>query len=385
MRSTCLRAAAAAFFSLSASATSAQDVAQTMRDWWVECGPQGYCVAEVNGFSQSYDAVTLRLQRSEEGHAPILVSIRPERPVSAGQRFLLEIPETGDLYDGTVDRVSDGAFTVPFDPQGTLIQGMRDGPDLFVTIFDAGGTGQVTYTVPLSGAVDSLTVMDIAQLRLGREDAVITTGPMPADSWSDPFPGGGDETDGEDMGGVAEDGDTGDAHMEEGPNGSWFDLVYAEGDLPDEVLMPGYRVLDCKDLAGSIGQVGAGITRDQRGRMWYAVPCAIGKANVQYYVVLHAPNAGHDHDLLMFQLPPAENKPDRAGILNPVIRADEDTIIATRYGNMNRNCGAYEIHRLNPDDGRLELNAYYEKRDCGGAQVAPKDFPLVFTLDEMGD
>ena len=81
----------------------------------------------------------------------------------------------------------------------------------------------------------------------------------------------------------------------------------------------------------------------------------------------------------------AENKPDRAGILNPVIRADEDTIIATRYGNMNRNCGAYEIHRLNPDDGRLELNAYYEKRDCGGAQVAPKDFPLVFTLDEMGD
>ena len=81
MRSTCLRAAAAAFFSLSASATSAQDVAQTMRDWWVECGPQGYCVAEVNGFSQSYDAVTLRLQRSEEGHAPILVSIRPERPM----------------------------------------------------------------------------------------------------------------------------------------------------------------------------------------------------------------------------------------------------------------------------------------------------------------
>ena len=297
------------------SAASAE-VAQSMRQWWVECGPRGYCWAEVNGFSADNQAITVRLQRSEAENAPILVILTPERTPVAGRVATFDVPGVVGGITGTIGAVNDGAFTFAEPANSGLIKGFREGNEMQIGI-DFGDV-RVVYAVPLAGAVDSLTVFDIVQQRLGRVDAAVAIGAQPVDSWSDPYPGEGEEIGGEDMGGVAErttaaaeDDDQGDAHMEEGPNGSWFDLVYEPGELPDEVMFSAHREVDCANVIGSIADVGAGVRRDQMGRMWYMVPCDIGKANVSYFVVLHDPASGVDYEQLQFELPLGQNKPNR--------------------------------------------------------------------------
>lgn len=370
------------------SAASAE-VAQSMRQWWVECGPRGYCWAEVNGFSADNQAITVRLQRSEAENAPILVILTPERTPVAGRVATFDVPGVVGGISGTIGAVNDGAFTFAEPANSGLIKGFREGNEMQIGI-DFGDV-RVVYAVPLAGAVDSLTVFDIVQQRLGRVDAAVAIGAQPVDSWSDPYPGEGEEIGGEDMGGVAErttaaaeDDDQGDAHMEEGPNGSWFDLVYEPGELPDEVMFSAHREVDCANVIGSIADVGAGVRRDQMGRMWYMVPCDIGKANVSYFVVLHDPASGVDYEQLQFELPLGQNKPNRDKVLNLWYDNDRDLLVVTRFGNINRNCGAYEEHRWNAADRFLELQLYREKKSCGGPEVRPQDWRLDFTIDEMG-
>lgn len=373
---------------LSGAATA--EVAQTMRQWWVECGPRGYCWAEVNGFSADNQAITVRLQRSEAENAPILVILTPERTPVAGQVATFDVPGVVGGISGTIGAVNDGGFTFSEPVNSALIKGFRLGTEMQIGIDF--GDGRVVYTLPLAGAVDSLTIFDIAQQRLGRTDAAVAIGGQPVDSWSDIFPSEGEETGGEDMGGLVEDtattasgdDDQGDAHMEEGPNGSWFDLVYEPGDLPDEVMFSAHREVDCANVIQSMAEVGAGVRRDQMGRMWYMVPCDIGKANVSYFVVLNDPASGVDYEQLQFELPITHNKPNRDKVLNLWYDNDRDLLIVTRFGNVNRNCGAYEEHRWNATDRFLELQLYREKKSCGGPEQRPQDWALAWTIDEMG-
>ncbi|MEM7439568.1 MAG: DUF1176 domain-containing protein [Pseudomonadota bacterium] len=370
--------------------SASADVAQQMRQWWVECGRQGYCTGEVNGFSNDNDVLTFRLQRSEAENAPILVIVKPEHLVASGNRVTFSVPGVSKGFSGKVGNVNDGEFSysVPYD--NPFIDALQKGRDLEISIDFEGELGQVTYRVPLAGAIESLTIMDVAQQRLGRVDAVVSRGIQPVDSWSDIFPSQGEETGGEDMGGLVEDqtavadDDQGDAHMEEGPNGSWFDLVYEPSELPEVVRNYAMGAADCRDYAAAMNEMGAGVRRDQQARMWYFVPCQIGKANVSYFVVLHDFDNAVSYRLLDFELPITHNKPNRIKVLNPYYDNDRDLVVVTRYGNVNRNCGAYEEHQWQPSDQFLELQVYKAKKSCGGPQTRPQDFALEWTIDEMG-
>lgn len=379
-------------FTLLAPAATAQEVAQTMRQWWVECDRLGYCVSDINGFTADYEPVTLRLQRSAEPDSPVLILLTPETLITSGDAVIFDFMDGAQPILRNVGTTLDNTITLTEPLDSPLLAAIMAGRAMTITIGFQGARGAQSFKVSLDGAIDTLTIMDVAQQRLGRVDAIVARGAAPADSPSDLFPSLGEETGGEDMGG--DDGgdesgeiieDSGDAHMEEGPNGSYLDLIYSQDELPREVTRYAYEDASCGDLAKPLNEMGAVVNRDQTARITYLVPCQIGQANVAYYVVVHDPANGSNYALQHFELPPAQNKPDRTVILNPQWKADRNRLISTRYGDLNLNCGAYEIHTWNTTQLRFELLSYQHKKTCDGPQTQPSDFPLEWTRDEMGD
>jgi len=355
----------------------AQDVAQQVRHWWVECDRNLYCKAETNGQSAGNEQMSFRLERRNEPNSPIFVTVAPERSLTAGLRIEFDIHNVINGISGTVGNIRDGnAASFSERRESVLIESLRKGSTGVVRVFFGGAQGSVAYEVSLEGVTDALTIMDIVQKRLGRVDAAVAWGPLAADSLSDIFPDSGKDDD-ENAGA--------DTHLEDGPNGSYIDLLVEAAKIPDQVLMYGYRVFDCPDFEQAISSNGVLLNRDETGRMAYIVPCNVGKANVHSYVVMHDPANGIEYEIMEFELPPAMNKPNRATVLNPVWNAYDQTMTITRFANINRNCGAYEIHNWISDGNFFELVQYREKTECGGPQVQPQDFPLSWTIEEMGD
>lgn len=383
-------------FTLLAQTATAQEVAQTMRQWWVECDRLGYCVSDINGFTADYEPVTVRLQRSEAPNSPVLILLTPESLITSGDAVIFDFLDGSEPILRKTDTVLYNTITLTEPVTSPLLAAIMAGSTLDITIGFQGTRGAQTFKVSLDGAIDTLTLMDVAQQRLGRVDAIVARGAAPADSPSDIYPSLGEETEGEDMGadvGSDDDGgeggeiieNSGDAHMEEGPNGSYLDLIYGQDELPPEVVRYAYEDANCGDLTTPLNEMGAVVHRDQTARITYLVPCLIGQANVAYYIVTHDPAKGSDYALQRFELPPAQNKPDRVTILNPQWRADQNRLIATRFGDINLNCGAYEIHNWIAAEQRFELVSYQHKKTCDGPQILPSDFPMEWSIGEMGD
>lgn len=362
----------------------AQDVGQSMRQWWVECDSHGDCSADIDGFTEDYETLTLRLLRNGTADSLILLELTPESLLGTGAAVRFDIPGVAEGITRRVGPVTDNSFILSEPANSPLLHAMMTGETLFVTIDFPNTRGAQVFDVPLVGAIDSLTVMDIVQQRLGRRDAIVARGAAPVDSPSDIFPrdhaGAGDGDIGHWAG-----SDTIDAPTEEGPNGSYIDVIYTPADLPAAVLDYGREDPDCGDPAGPLNEMGAIVNRDQTGRTTYLVPCRIGPANVSYFIVMQAPASGSDYTLQRFELPPAHNAPDRARIMNPQWMAERDRLVSTRYGDMNLNCGTYEIHDWDAQEERFELTGYRAKDDCSGPHVEPQKFPLEWTLSEMGD
>nr|WP_323778302.1 DUF1176 domain-containing protein [Amylibacter sp.] len=375
-------------FTLLAPTVTAQEVGQTMRQWWVECDRLGFCVSDINGFTADYEPLTVRLQRSEEPNSPVLILLTPETLITSGDAVIFDFLDGSEPILRKTDTALYNTITLSEPVDSPLLAALMAGSTLDITIGFQGTRGAQTFKVSLDGAIDTLTIMDVAQQRLGRVDAIVARGAAPADSPSDIYPSLGAETGGEDMG--ADEGgeiiqDSGDGHMEEGPNGSYLDLIYSQDELPPEVVRYAAEDADCGDLTAPLNEMGAVVHRDQTARITYLVPCVIGQANVAYYVVTHDPAKGSDYALQRFELPPAQNKPDRVTILNPQWQADQNQLIATRFGDVNLNCGAYEIHNWIVAEQRFELVSYQHKKNCDGPQMMPSDFPMEWSIGEMGD
>lgn len=378
----------AILFCVVAQTATAQDVAQTMRQWWVECDRLGYCVSDINGFTADYEPVTLRLQRSIDANSPVLILLTPESLITSGDAVIF------DFLDGTppilrkIGTASYNTITLTEPVNSPLLAAIMTGSMLDITIGLQGNRGPQTYKISLDGAIDTLTIMDIAQQRLGRVDAIVARGAAPANSPSDIYPSLGQDSGSEDMG-ADESGeiieDSGDAHMEEGPNGSYVDLIYAQSELPPEVVRYAYEEANCGDLTNPLNEMGAVVNKDKTARITYLVPCQIGQANVGYYIVIHDPANGSHYELQRFQLPPPQKKPDRMVILNPQWQADQNQLISTRYGDINLNCGAYEIHKWNTKDQRFDLISFQHKKPCDGPQTQPVDFPMEWSIGKIAD
>lgn len=364
---------------------SAQEIAQSLRYWYVQCDAARTCRAEVAGFSTDNDGVTLSISRPQDPDASLNVTITEELGMYEGIRVEMDAPGIFTAMGGAITSGNVvNAITFTQGPDDVLLDGFRRVTDVIVRIHYGGEMGTVEYRVPMNGAVDAMMFMDIAQERVGRVDALVARGPFASDNPSDPYPYLNDEDEGEpELAPADEEG--ADVHMEDGPNGSYVDLLVEAERIPDQVLMPGYRMLNCPGFAETIANKGVLINRDQTGRKTFIVPCNVGKANVQSYVVMHDPDRRVEWELMEFQEPPAMNNPNRGTVLNPVWDAHAQSMTITRFGNINRNCGAFEVHEWVEGDNFFELVEYREKKDCGGAQVQPQDFPLTWSIGEMGD
>ncbi|GGA19488.1 DUF1176 domain-containing protein [Neptunicoccus cionae] len=362
----------------------AQDVSQAMRQWWVECDSREYCSADIDGLTKDYETLTMRIQRSGVANSPIQLELTPETLVNEGAALRFDIPGVIEGINRKAGKVTDNSLTLSEPIGSPLLQGIMKGETLFVTIDFQNARGSQVFDIPLAGAIDSLTIMDVVQHRLGRTDAIVARGSAPVDNPSDVFPKDGIGPEGSEPE-YSGEADAIDVPVAEGANGSSVEVLYTPAELPAAVLELGRAEAECGDPTVALNEMGAIVHRDATGQTTFLVPCQIGQANVSYYVVVHDPDSGSDYAIQRFELPPAHNKPDRVTLMNPQWLAEQGRLVSTVYGDMNLNCGAYEVHDWIAEEQKFSLSVYRAKADCTGPHVEPQKFPLEWTRAEMGD
>ncbi|MEL7430036.1 MAG: DUF1176 domain-containing protein, partial [Pseudomonadota bacterium] len=148
-------------------------------------------------------------------------------------------------------------------------------------------------------------------------------------------------------------------------------------------IMPGYRTFGC-DMEEPMQGYGASAIGAGNGNVIYLVPCKSGDVNIEHYVAMTGPRHGSFAETYEFELPITFNEPNRSTLINPQYDASAGILTSTTYSSPDYDCGIFEKHRYVPDQDFFELIEYREKTDCDGQGGSPEAFPLVWTLDEMG-
>ncbi|MEM7069855.1 MAG: DUF1176 domain-containing protein [Pseudomonadota bacterium] len=359
---------------------AAQGISERARDWWVTCRDDLYCIAETPGTSSSDPEMQFKIERSNKENGKIYVTVSPSHKLELGMR--VDISVLGMDYEagGKVKKVYKGnemAFTEKTSSE--LLLNLRKGKKGQITVKFGGDIGTVVYDVSLTGVTTALLLMDQVQQRLDRVDAAIAWGGEPVDSLSAKREPQGDEVVGEDghedQSKVILAHDTG--------NGKWATQFYNPEDIPDAVLMPGYRTLDCamEEALGAFGARGFGLGD---GHDLYLVACQNGDVNINHYVAMVGPKHGNFANTYEFELPLDYNQPNRSTITSPNFDNDTQTLTSVTYHSQNYDCGIYEKHQYVADGDFFELVEYREKSDCDGVTGPPEGFPLVWTIDELG-
>lgn len=364
----------------------AQGLSQAARDWWVTCNDELYCIAEVSGTSSTDPDMKLKLERSNKPDNKIFVTVQTGIELQQGMRVDISVLGLDFEVGGDISKIYKGnemAFAET--PDSSLLANLRKGAKGQVTVRYGGDTGTVVYDVSLTGITTALLIMDEAQRRLDRVDAAIASGGEPSSSLS---PARDTHTNGDEDQSVAtleapDSDDTnppiGDFSTDIGSGG----LFYSANELPEAVIMPGYRTLGC-DMEGPIQGYGARAAGAGNGNVVYLVPCNSGDVNIEHYVAMTGPRHGSFAETYEFELPPDFNEPNRATLINPQFDAQSGTLTSTTYSSPAYDCGVFEKFRYVPEQDFFELIEYREKTDCDGVTGLPENFPLVWTLDEMG-
>lgn len=162
---------------------------------------------------------------------------------------------------------------------------------------------------------------------------------------------------------------------------TWGQILYEIADLPPAVAAFGRDVLACNmvDAVPSFGAQAFGL-RD--GREAYIVPCQLGDVNIEHYVAMTDPGGGYK--LYEFELPPGDNQPNNPTIISPTFDPETLTLTGTTYYGPNSDCGLYEVHEYIADGDFFELLEQREKPNCDGQFQMGTEFPLRWTIEEMG-
>ena len=356
-----------------------------MRDWTVRCSDTRYCIAETPGKSANGDEMLFKLERSNKVDAIIYVTTAPKGiELSLNSHITVEVVGHDYGFHGNVKRVYDGneaAFTER--PGNKSIQKLREGRFGVVTVKFGDGKGTVKYDVSLQGVSSVLAMMDVIQGRLDREDAAVviggeaktltshydfSAGKAPAPSKEK---GEAKAKDPEEDIEYPDEDETETESPEESGLGQ-ADLVYDAGKLPDRVLMPGYRMLDC-DLPNAIEAYGAQVINLEPGRFLYLVPCQLGDVNVAYYVALE--DAG-ETDTVEFQVPASDTGQPEALLMNAAWDKSLNGLISETFFSPGRDCGKHEKHVFWPDEAKFYLSEYRLKENCDGVSTPTSSYPI---------
>lgn len=382
----------AACFSICLAGPVSAELARTdYGDWSVRCDEKTYCIAETRGESSNDEAFKLKLERGAKPGSDVFVTLRPTTKLDVGMRARIEIEsleEDNYGYFGKAAKVYTGnEMTFGGEADRDLIEKLRRGVSARVEIDYGGSIGTLIYRVKLSGLTHALLKMDEQQGRIGRLDAVVAWGGVPADSATaiapaatmpppapkEPETAAAPQPPNEVPAPVMPSQDA-----SSGPRG----LVYTVEELPESIQMMGYRTLNCK-LAETLPAYGAQYFAEGDVETWI-VPCTAADANVPYFMAVHIPFNPSLDEWKEFETPPDFNQPNHALVNNLFYDPDTGQVTGTTYYSANLDCGAFERHEVMAESGDYELVEYLEKSSCDGVFGAPEGWPLSWTIDEMG-
>ncbi|MEM9331896.1 MAG: DUF1176 domain-containing protein [Pseudomonadota bacterium] len=375
-----------------AASAQAQGLSQSARDWWVTCDDDRYCIAETAGKSTSDSDMKLKLERSNKPDGRIFVTVNPGHKLTTGMRVDIAVLGTDYEAGGEIKKVYKGnemAFSEK--PGSELVKKLREGSKGQVTVKFGGEIGTVVYSVSLSGVTTALLLMDEVQRRLDRVDAAVATGGEPSNSPSAEREAEGDEVVGEN--GHEDQSEEAYAAANTPPENPQINdfssaigsgsNIYSANDLPEAVIMPGFRSYNC-DMDGPMQSFGAKVMGMGSGNVIYLIPCQTGDVNIEHYVAVTGPNHGNFANTYEFELPIDFNQPNRTTIISPSFDPQSGTLTSITYNSSNYDCGIFEKHQYVQDGDYFELIEYREKTDCDGITGPPEGFPLIWTIDEMG-
>ncbi|GAB4528492.1 MAG: hypothetical protein Tsb0019_30440 [Roseibium sp.] len=381
---------------------AAAELARTsFGDWAVSCNGKDYCIAETDGDASNGEDFRLKIERSAKPSGEVYVTFDPSTDLSVGLAARIEIEsleEDNYGYFGKVDKVYKGnEMTFGGDADRELIEKLRLGEEAAIQIEFGGATGTLTYHVSLSGLTHALLKMDEVQGRIGRLDAIVAWGGLPAEqetritAKTPPAPAAAPTPAAPEAPEVAA------APVDDLPppimpsqelNNSGLDRgaigqVYTVGELPDAIHMMGVRTLGCQ-LDETLPAFGAQYYAEGDVETW-VVPCQMADANVPYYMATHIPFNPSLDEWKEFETPPGLNQPNHALVNNLFFDPDTRQVTGTTYHSPNYDCGTFERHEEEAESGAYTLVEYLEKSDCDGITGPPEGWPLSWTIDEMGD
>jgi uncharacterized protein DUF1176 len=385
---------------LASGSASAELTKTSYADWTVHCNDKNYCIAETSTKGSNGEAFRLKIERGDKAGSEVYVTYRPKTALEVGTRARIEIEGKEDNYGffGLADKIYTGnemTFGGPADRD--LLANLRLGQKAAIQIEFGGSAGTLTYLVSLKGMVHALLKMDEQQDRIGRLDAIVAWGGVPAGEEIDisaksapPTPSSSAAQ--SDVAAASASGEETSASRAEPPpapraeardtNDPTSNLVYSLNDIPDSIQMMGYRVLDCQ-LDEAVPAFGAQYFAAGDVETWI-VPCQMADANVPYYMATHIPFNPSLDEWQEFETPPDFNQPNHALVNNLFYDQDTEQVTGTTYFSPNYDCGTFERHEIEAESGKYTLMEYLEKTNCDGVTGPAEGWPLKWTIDEMG-
>lgn len=380
---------------------AAAELAKTgFGDWSVSCNSKNYCIAETDGTASNGEAFRLKIERSAKADGDVYVTFDPTTELAVGLPARIEIEsleEDNYGYFGKVSKVYKGnEMTFGGDADRELMEKLRMGEDATVQIEFGGATGTLSYEVSLKGLTHALLAIDTEQGRIGRTDAIVAWGGLPADAStgitaptvaSAPAPAAAPPAQDTASNAVPVDDlpppimpsqETNNSGIDRGARGQ----VYAVAEIPDSIQMMGYRTLDCQ-LEETVPAFGAQYYAEGDVETW-VVPCQMADANVPYYMAIHIPFNPSLDEWKEFETPPGFNQPNHALVNNLFFDPDSGQVTGTTYYSPNYDCGTFERHEMEAESGNYTLIEYLEKSNCDGITGPAEGWPLSWTIDEMG-
>ncbi|MEM1375925.1 MAG: DUF1176 domain-containing protein [Pseudomonadota bacterium] len=337
----------------------------TAFDWRASCDADLYCIARTDGASEFGEQMQMKIERSNKPAAPVFVSIRlpNAQPLSEGMQVSISVLESGFVESTEIERVYSGnemAFSGRADR--SLIQELRIGSIALISVEFGGQVGTAEYSVSLTGVTSVLAEIDRTQGRNEREDAIILVG--------------GERLERDEPKGSAAPIASAAERQPLYPPVTFADTVYDESDIPDRVLMTGYRVFNC-DFPFVLEGYGAQVYGVTDFLELWIVPCNPADVNVDYYVSLHSDADTEYYDFL--EAPFADNR--FSLVTNPSWSNETRRLTTWTVYGPDSDCGNFATYEYFTEDDAFDLVRYQEKPDCDGQFTQGEDYPLVWSAE----
>ncbi|NBN62164.1 DUF1176 domain-containing protein [Microvirga tunisiensis] len=343
--------------------------------WTLSCDAEAQCTAETFVSVGERDYLRLALERPLAPAADMVLEFQSSLTPPVGGKVRLWVPSQDYRMVGDITREPDEGKVrfggiVPDEP---MMRALKAGDAATAVLELASGT-KVEIPVPLDGFTPVLALMDDHQGRVGRQDALIISGPRPADSGSFQLAlrPGGTET--------IQSSVSDDRRVRIIERRAVTDLA----EVPDRVREAATSdpVCPLSDTLPALGATYYGI--NETSGIW-ELPCFLGAyqgTSVYVYSVLI--DGDLNAALLHFQGPPTGEPTEDPEIISPSF--DPATSVLTSFARARGigDCGrlvTYELVYLEGESIGWEALTLREKKDCNGVDDAPESYPLIWSRD----